>query len=67
MKKDIIVLALVGALAIMVLVLGVGLSYERGHNSGYNEGWNDGRADAIDEGWRGCIEENNLYERYNNE
>lgn len=55
---------LVAVLAIWVAVLSVGLAYERGHNSGYNEGWNDGRADGIEQGWQGCIEENNLYERY---
>lgn len=62
-RNNVIMLALVGALAV-ILVLGVGLSYERGHNSGYNEGWNDGRADGVEQGWRECIEENNLYERY---
>lgn len=51
---------LVAVLSIWVGVLSVGLAYERGHNTGYNEGWNDGRAD----GWQGCIEENNLYNRY---
>ena len=35
-------------LLVVVFALGVGLAYQRG----YNEGWN------------GCIEENNLYERY---
>ena len=55
---------LVVGLIIIVFVLSVGLAYERGHNGGYNDGWNDGRADGIDTGWRGCIEENNLYERY---
>lgn len=47
-------------LLMVVFVLGISLAYERGHNNGYNEGWNDGRAD----GWQECIEENNLYERY---
>ena len=47
-----------------VYILSVGLAYERGHNSGYNEGWFDGRADGTEQGWQGCIEENNLYERY---
>lgn len=50
----------VGGLLLAVFILSVGLAYERGYNSGYNDGWNDGRAD----GWGGCIEENNLYERY---
>lgn len=51
---------IIGVLAGAVLVLSVGLAYERGHNNGYNEGWNDGQA----WGWQGCIEENNLYSRY---
>ena len=50
----------VGGLLLAVYILSVGLAYERGHNSGYNDGWNDGTA----YGWQGCIEENNLYERY---
>ena len=61
MRKVIIIMAvLVGGLALAVGVLAVGLAYERGHNAGYNDGWYDGRAD----GWQGCIEENNLYDRY---
>lgn len=51
---------IISVLAGAVLVLSVGLAYERGHNNGYNEGWNDGTA----YGWQGCIEENNLYNRY---
>lgn len=65
MKK--VGIIIVAVLLVAVYILSVGLAYERGHNSGYNDGWNDGRADGIDEGWRGCIEENNLYERYYNE
>lgn len=53
----------IALLLTVVLALGVGLAYERGHNRGYNEGWNDGTA----YGWQGCIEENNLYERYGEE
>lgn len=60
-KVEIIIIAV---LLVAVYILSVGLAYERGHNHGYNEGWNDGRADAVEQGWRGCIEENNLYERY---
>ena len=59
------------ALAGVALALAVGLAWERGYNSGYNDGWNDGRADATadradsyGQGWRECIEENNLYDRY---
>lgn len=60
----------VALLVIVALVLGCWLAWERGYNSGYNDGWNDGRADLIDDratratGWRECIEENNLYNRY---
>ena len=60
MLKNIIAPLAIIVLAIVVLVLSIGLAYERGHNTGYNEGWNDGTA----YGWQGCIEENNLYERY---
>lgn len=60
-KIIIVMLAVLGGL---VFILSVGLAYERGHNSGYDEGWNDGTAFAESWGWQGCIEENNLYERY---
>lgn len=62
MKK--VGIIIVAVLLVAVYILSVGLAYERGHNGGYNDGWNDGKADGIDTGWRGCIEENNLYERY---
>lgn len=56
--------AVIAVLLVAVFVLAVGLAYERGHNGGYNDGWYDGRADGVEQGWRGCIEENNLYDRY---
>lgn len=63
-----VVAVVVGGLLLAVFILSVGLAYERGHNRGYNEGWTDGRVDALDEGeergWRGRVEENNLYKRY---
>ena len=62
-REENILLVAVGLLLI-VFILAVGLAYERGHNSGYTDGWYDGRADSYDTGWRHCIEENNLYERY---
>lgn len=55
-----ILLLVNGVLMLIIFLLGIGLAYERGHNNGYNEGWNDGTA----YGWQGCIEENNLYNRY---
>ena len=58
MKK--ILCGVIAALLAAVFMLSVGLAYKRGHNNGYNEGWNDGTA----YGWQGCIEENNLYSRY---
>lgn len=53
-------LALVGALA-------VGLWVERSYWRGYNDAYNSVQAEyerGVGDGWRGCIEENNLYERY---
>ena len=44
-----VVVAVLGGL---VFILSVGLAWGRGY-------WND-----YNEGWQGCIEENNLYERY---
>lgn len=64
MSRKRIIAVVVGGLLLAVYILSVGLAYERGHNGGYNDGWYDGKADGIDTGWRGCIEENNLYERY---
>ena len=60
MSRKKMLAVVVGGLLLAVYILSVGLAYERGHNNGYDEGWYDGRAD----GWQGCIEENNLYERY---
>lgn len=53
-------LALVGALA-------VGLLIERSYWNGYNDAYNSVQAEyerGVGDGWRGCIEENNLYYRY---
>lgn len=59
MKKVIItIIALSLALALHSQTLA--LAREQAYNAGYNDGYNTGRAD----GWHGCIEENNLYERY---
>jgi len=55
-----IIVGIIAMLCGLVFILSVGLAYERGYNGGYNKGWNDGTA----YGWQGCIEENNLYERY---
>lgn len=62
--KNLIAPITLAVLVIAVFVLSVGLAYERGHNTGYDEGWNDGTAYAEGWGWQSCIEENNLYERY---
>lgn len=59
-QKTAMLSAVVAVLAGAVLILSVGLAYERGHNRGYDEGYNDGHA----EGWAESIEENNLYGRY---
>lgn len=36
------------------------MAKEKSYWQGYNDAYNTGQAD----GWQGCIEENNLYERY---
>lgn len=64
MLKNNIAPLMIVVLAVVVLVLSIGLAYERGHSTGYDEGWNDGTVYAESWGWQGCIEENNLYERY---
>lgn len=47
-----ILYVVIATLLAVVLVLSVGLACKREHNRGYNEGW------------QSCIEENNLYNRY---
>lgn len=48
------------SLALALHSQSLALAREQAYNAGYNDGYNTGRAD----GWQGCIEENNLYERY---
>ena len=50
-------------MTIAFLVVTIMLAKEKSYWQGYNEAYNTGRAD----GWQSCIEENNLYERYENE
>lgn len=47
-------------MTIAFLIAGMTLVKERAYNEGYNDAYNTGLAD----GWQGCIEENNLYDRY---
>ena len=49
-----IIAATIAILAMLQLV------HTSSYWQGYNEGYNTGTAD----GWQGCIEENNLYNRY---
>lgn len=48
MNRKRIVAVVVGGLLLAVYILSVGLAY----------------AGGVEQGWQGCIEENNLYERY---
>lgn len=48
------------ALPLVAIAHGQGKAEERAYWEGYNDAYNTGTAD----GWRGCIEENNLYDRY---
>ena len=45
---------------VAIIILATMLVKEKSYWQGYNEAYNTGQAD----GWQGCIEENNLYERY---
>ena len=60
--------ARVGALLILaVLAVVAGIAIERSYWNGYNEAYNSVQAEyerGVGDGWRGCIEENNLYDRY---
>lgn len=44
----------------VIFILTTMLVQEKSYWQGYNDAYNTGQAD----GWQGCIEENNLYERY---
>lgn len=56
-RQRVIIVALV-VISILVTIL----VREKSYWQGYNEAYNTGQAD----GWQSCIEENNLYERYEN-
>lgn len=60
-EKQRVVIALV-IMTIAFLVVTIMLAKEKSYWRGYNEAYNTGQAD----GWQSCIEENNLYERYEN-
>lgn len=45
---------------VVIIILATMLVKEKSYWQGYNDAYNTGQAD----GWQGCIEENNLYERY---
>ena len=45
---------------VVIMILAIMLVKEKSYWQGYNDAYNTGQAD----GWQGCIEENNLYERY---
>ena len=56
-KQRVIIVALV-VISILVTVLVSEKSYWQGYNEAYDTGTKNG--------WQSCIEENNLYERYEN-
>lgn len=47
------------ALALLFVAI-LKITKQTAYDEGYNDAYNTGQAD----GWQGCIEENNLYERY---
>lgn len=56
-KQRVIIVALV-VISILVAILVREKSYWQGYNEAYDTGTKNG--------WQSCIEENNLYERYEN-
>jgi hypothetical protein len=44
----------------LLFVATLKITKQTAYDEGYNDAYNTGQAD----GWQGCIEENNLYERY---
>ena len=59
--------ALLALLVLILAVLAVGIAIERSYWNGYNDAYNSVQAEyerGVGDGWRGCIEENNLYDRY---
>lgn len=65
-ERRAVAIALVAA-SVMAVGVVVGLLLERNYWRGYNDAYNSVQAEyerGVGDGWRGCIEENNLYERY---
>lgn len=58
--KQKVVIAAQTILFVAIIILATMLVKEKSYWQGYNDAYNTGQAD----GWQGCIEENNLYERY---
>lgn len=55
------------ALPLVAIAYGQGKANERAYWEGYNDAYNSVQAEyerGVGDGWRGCIEENNLYDRY---
>lgn len=55
------------ALPLVAIAYGQGKANERAYWEGYNDAYNTAQAEyerGTADGWRGCIEENNLYDRY---
>lgn len=61
MNKIQITAVIISILALIVSLVSLGKMM---YDIGYDDGWKDGTAHAESWGWQSCIEENNLYERY---
>lgn len=60
-------LLVLAVLAVLAVGVAVGIAIERSYWNGYNDAYNSVQAEyerGVGDGWRGCIEENNLYDRY---
>lgn len=59
-EKQRVVIMAQAVMFVVIIILATMLVREKSYWQGYNEAYNTGQAD----GWQSCIEENNLYGRY---
>lgn len=61
--KQRVIIVMQTIMFVVIIILAIMLVKEKSYWQGYNEAYDTG----VKSGWQSCIEENNLYERYENE
>lgn len=59
-EKQRVVIMAQAVMFVVIIILATMLVREKSYWQGYNEAYDTG----VESGWQSCIEENNLYERY---